>query len=93
MADHDAYEQARQRVRAMRGFYIHLLFYILVNGALFIINLAAGAAHGAGWWFYWPLLGWGVGLAAHAVGVFGLRGWLGPEWEERKIKEQLSKRG
>jgi len=25
---------------------------------------------GGGWWFYWPMLGWGVGLAIHGMSVF-----------------------
>jgi hypothetical protein len=49
------------------------------------------ASHGA-IWFYWPLLGWGIGLAAHGLSVFGLEGFWGPDWEERKIKEMIDKR-
>jgi len=42
-------------------------------------------------WFYWPLLGWGIGLVAHGIGVFGLSGFLGADWEERKIKQIMEK--
>lgn len=42
-------------------------------------------------WFVWPLLGWGVGLAFHALAIFGLGGFLGREWEERKIEEIMKK--
>ena len=38
-------------------------------------------------WFYWPLFGWGIGMATHAVRVFGFGRWFGPDWEEKKIKE------
>jgi len=38
------------------------------------------------------LLGWGIGLAAHGFSVYGLGGFLGAEWEERKIQEIISKR-
>jgi hypothetical protein len=44
---------------------------------------------GGAWWFYWPLVGWGIGLGLHAFGVFGFGGggpW-GREWEERKTQE------
>ena len=67
------------------GFYVHASAYVLVNIGLFVINVLVGG----GWWFYWPLLGWGIGLTAHAVGVFGFGGggpW-GREWEERKTRE------
>jgi hypothetical protein len=44
------------------------------------------------WWFYWPLIGWGIGLGLHAFGVFGFSGGGGPwgrQWEERKIQEMM----
>jgi hypothetical protein len=37
------------------------------------------------------LLGWVIGIAAHATSVFGIKGILGKEWEERKIKEIMEK--
>ncbi len=83
------YEQARKRVQALKGFYIHATAFVLVNIALFGINVLVGG----GWWFYWPLLGWGIGLGAHALGVFGFGGggpW-GRDWEERKIREMMDK--
>jgi hypothetical protein len=52
---------------------------VLVNIALFALNVLVGEA----WWFYQPLLGWGMGLGAQALGVFGFGGsepW-GQEWE------------
>ena len=60
-------QQARQRARAKMGFYQHLLVYVVVNGFLLALNLLTGPGS---LWFYWPLLGWGIGLAAHALGVF-----------------------
>jgi fatty acid desaturase len=78
------YDRAHARVQAIKGFYIHVTVFALVNIGLFIINLLTGG----GWWFYWPLLGWGIGLGVHALGVFGFGGgpW-GREWEERKTRE------
>ena len=35
----------------------------------------------------WPALGWGVGIAFHAISVFG----IGKSWEERKIRELMEK--
>jgi hypothetical protein len=80
------YQRARQRVQAIKGFYIHLMVYILVNAGLWLINLVTSPA---AFWFYWPLLGWGIGLAAHAVAVFGVAGWMGSDWEERQISKIL----
>jgi 2TM domain len=80
--------QAQQQVAKLKGFYGHLTVYVVVMTLLFIINALSQGP----WWFYWPLLGWGIGLALHALGVFGLDRFLGPEWEEKKIDE-IMKRG
>ena len=83
------YKRAKERVEAIKGFYIHATIYVLVNLGLFSINaLTAGT-----WWFYWPLIGWGIGLTAHAVSVFlaGETGPLGRQWEERKTREIMEK--
>ena len=80
------YQRAHHRVQAIKGFYIHLTVYILVNAGLWLINFVTSPA---AFWFYWPLLGWGIGLAAHAVAVFGVAGWLGSDWEERQISKIL----
>ena len=79
------YERAHARVQAIKGFYIHASVFVMVNIALFTINALTGGA----WWFYWPLVGWGIGLGAHALGVFGFggRGPWGQDWEERKVRE------
>ena len=89
MDDQDSYNRARARVRQIRGFYIHATVFVLVNALLLAINL--GNAH-ANIWFFWPLFGWGIGLAAHGIAVFGFGGLWGPEWEERKIQQILEKR-
>ena len=83
------YERAHARVRAIKGFYIHASAFVVVNVALFAINAGVGGE----WWFYWPLIGWGIGLGLHAFGVFGFGGggpW-GREWEERKMREMMNK--
>lgn len=40
-------------------FHAHLWSYSIVNGALFLINIMTPGP----WWFQWPILGWGIGLA------------------------------
>jgi hypothetical protein len=59
-ADRDdrAYLAAKKRVDALLGFYIHLLAYVSVNLALFVINVLT-RNDGGYWWFYWPLAGGG----------------------------------
>lgn len=78
------YQRAKERVAALRGFYVHLLVYILINLLLFLINIIVTPAT---FWFIWPLLGWGIAIALHAFFVFGQRRILGADWEEKKIQE------
>ena len=56
-----------KRLGAKLGWYIHALVYLLVNLLIFAIS-----EHGFGSrsWSVYPLLGWGLGLALHAVSVF-----------------------
>ena len=82
------YQEARRRVREIRGFYIHLTVYVIVNLLLFSINMIVSPDV---LWFIWPLLGWGVAIAIHALSVFGFGGGYGTEWEDRKIKELMEK--
>lgn len=51
---------------AVHGFYTHLTIYVIVNGSLLALNLLAGGPA----WAVWPLMGWGIGLAAHGIAVF-----------------------
>ena len=88
MDDQARYERARKRVRQLKGFYQHLTIYLLVNTFLAIVNLAASPNR---IWFPWPLLGWGIGLLAHAASVFVHHTFWGKDWEERKIKELMDK--
>ena len=78
------YRKALEKVRRMRGFYIHLVTYILINTMLFLLNIMTSPNV---LWFYWPLLGWGIGIAMHAFYVFGFGRWFGSDWKEKKIKE------
>lgn len=88
MAEQDRYERAKKKVEDLKGFYIHLFFYIVINFALFLLNMISSPD---ALWFYWPLLGWGIGLVAHAIAVFGFFGMFGEEWEEKKINELMQK--
>jgi 2TM domain len=87
MSQDPRYLKAREHVAAVKGFYIHLLVYVCVISGLFAINLATSSD----WWVQWPLLGWGLGVIGHAVGVFRPFKLFSRDWEERKIKEQMAK--
>jgi hypothetical protein len=50
-----------------RGFLIHLFVYLAVNVLLIVVNLLITPDH---YWFLFPLVGWGLALAAHVYAVF-----------------------
>jgi hypothetical protein len=58
---------ARRKV----GLIIHATVYAAVNVLLITINLSTAPRH---LWFQWPLLGWAIGLLAHAAAAFALSG-------------------
>ncbi|PWW28563.1 MULTISPECIES: 2TM domain-containing protein [unclassified Chryseobacterium] len=79
-----AYRKASRRVKDLKEFYGNLTSYCIIIPFLAILNIVT--AHGY-LWFLWPALGWGVGIAFHAISVFG----IGKSWEERKIRELMEK--
>src|SRR5208282_5474462 len=73
-AERQTYERAHKRARAEAGFFVHLMWYGIIIGFLFIINLMTGGFGGYPW-FLWPALAWGFGIASHFAAVYGWR-WV-----------------
>ena len=84
MNENMAYMRAKQRVNLLKGFYGNLVSYCCVIPVLIIINIRTSEFQ----WFWFPMLGWGLGVAFHAFETFG----YGKSWEEKKIQEILTKR-
>ncbi|TQO36079.1 2TM domain-containing protein [Arenibacter algicola] len=81
------YFRAKERVGAIKKFYMSLISYFVFIGFLAALNYWIDQ-----WrypWFLWAAFGWGIGLVFHAVKVFGLNPFFGKNWEERKIKEYM----
>ena len=62
-ADKEVFEKEKARrtrllLRKAR-FHRHLWSYLIVIGGLLLINATTPGP----WWFQWPALGWGIGLA------------------------------
>jgi len=79
---------ALQHVRKLKGFYRHLLQYVLVVGALALFNLWKRPEH---LWFLWVALGWGLGLLMHASRIFDW-GPFGPAWEKAQVEKRLGRK-
>ena len=93
------YERAKKRVKEIKGFYVHLIVYVLVN--LFISGLVIYGLMSSGDSFidaltnfgtYSTAFFWGIGMFFHWLGVFGFKSLgLGKDWEDKKIKELMDK--
>jgi transcriptional regulator with XRE-family HTH domain len=80
---------ALAHVRRVKGFYIHLTQYVIVNTLLIAINLLTFHRY---FWAIWPLLGWGIGLLNHGLRVFDLIPLFGSEWERRAVERRLGRK-
>jgi hypothetical protein len=95
----DSYLRAKKRVKDIKGFYIHLIVYIVIN--IFISGVILYGLIKSGDNFedaisnfavYATWIFWGIGMFFHWLAVFGFkRLGLGKDWEERKIKEMMEK--
>ncbi len=88
------YDLAYKRVKKIKGFYTHVLVYVLVN-AFILISSYIRSQIGTEVFWKWETLNtalfWGIGLVAHGLSVFGRNIFFGQNWEENKIKELIEK--
>ena len=68
MSEEEIYREAKKRVEEKKGFFIHLIVYIVVN--IMLVFIWAFPSGGGFPWFIYPLGGWGIGLIFHFLGVF-----------------------
>jgi len=80
----DTYVRARNHVDELKKFYGSLISYFFFIPFFIFINYYTS------WdfkWFWFPIIGWGIGLAIHAMKVFVNDGPFGRNWEKRKIEQ------
>ena len=91
--------RAKKRVKAIKGFYVHFIIYVLSN--IFISGIIIYGLMESNYSFedafsnfgvYSTWLFWGIGMFFHWLGVFGFKSLgLGSDWEEKKIKELMKR--
>lgn len=90
--------RAKKQVDELKGFYIHLLVYILVN--IFITTVTVVARVNGGESFvdaffsfasFSTAIFWGIGLGFHAAKVYNFSPLFSKDWEERQIKKYIEK--
>ncbi len=65
----DLREHAVSRLKKQRDFKVHALMFVAVNALL--VGIWAVTSPGDFFWPIFPLLGWGIGLAANAWDAYG----------------------
>src|ERR687898_216598 len=85
----ESLEEARRYVRRKRIFYTVLGVWIALCLMWFFIDLADDSSS---WWFYWPMLGTGIGVAISGIVLLGIGGLFGADWERREIDRDLRRR-
>lgn len=94
--DEDKFKRAKKKMEEIKGFYSHLVVYLMVNIFLILIQMglfSGGSFHiGMPHWahFTTPFF-WGIGLFFHGLYVFQHKFRFFKDWEERKIKEYMDK--
>jgi hypothetical protein len=76
---------AKRRVEGRRALIMHTVMYVVVNTALVAIWAMTGSHYP---WFIWPMFGWGIGIAGHALAL-----WFGPDSmrSERAIDREVQR--
>ena len=82
--DVELHRLAIRRADMKLAFRSHLMAYVIVNAGLVMINLITSDDY---FWAIWPMLGWGIGLAAHGVTVY----MDGEGMRDRMIEQELEK--
>lgn len=86
-AEHEE-QEAFDYVRKLRGFYIHLIQYVVVVAILLAINLLVSPNR---FWVHWVAGGWGLGVAMHAFRVCWPYRLFGPQWERQQVERRLGR--
>jgi len=82
-------QDAIDQVRAIKGFYSHLITYALVISLLFMVNLLTNPGY---IWAWWPAMGWGIGIVNHGLNAFEVFNFFGPKWEKKQIEKRLGRK-
>ena len=80
---------AIHQVRKVKKFYMHLFRFVIIVSLLFVINILTSPNY---IWALWVLLGWGIGITFHALKVFNVFNFFGPDWEKKQIEKQLGRK-
>ena len=87
--DDDPEVHVRRRVRRKLRFYRDVASFVVIVGALALIDWVTGG----GWWVQWVALIWGGILALQFLRMFVAPILWGRDVEERMVRRELERRG
>ncbi len=91
---YEKYQRAKARVDSIRGFYIHLSTYMVINTIVSVFKINRNLTNGETFneaffdfstfvlWMFW-----GIGVAFHGLGVFSKSSKIFRDWEQRKLEQ------
>jgi hypothetical protein len=85
------YAKAQKGVKRKRAFQNHFSIYLIMSAYFFFVNQVISPNR---LWFYWPILGWGIGVAIQYSRLYGIPGIIDPVdevWESREMEAELRK--
>lgn len=82
----DSYLRARKHIDDLKEFYYGIISYFLVIPFLIYINYKT---YWGFQWFWFPMIGWGIGIIINGFKVYVSDGIFGRNWEERKLKQYM----
>lgn len=87
-------EQAEQEaisyVQNLKAFHMNWITFIIIMPFLYMLNIKLSPD------FLWVVIagvGWGFGIALHALVIFGLFSIFSGAWEQREFQKHMSRRG
>ncbi|MCA1247078.1 2TM domain-containing protein [Massilia sp. MS-15] len=79
---------AFMRVQRIRGFYMHLMLYLVVTAGCGVIDLFTSPGI---LWFVGLALFWGLGVLMHSLTVFVFERYFGGPWELDEVEKLLGR--
>ncbi len=86
--ENNRYIKAVEKVEKIKEFYQNLITYLIFVPIFIFINLRFSPQFH---WFYFPIIGWGIGVLFHGLEAYNYSLFLGKDWEDRKIRELMDK--
>jgi transcriptional regulator with XRE-family HTH domain len=79
-------KQAIEYVKGIKEFYSHLFMYVIFGLVFFVFKSDAEVN------FFWPFIGWGVGVIAHGLMAFEVINFNMHKWEKKTIEKKLGRK-